>query len=421
MTTRRSIALRRALWLSVVFVVAACTNSIAGSPVAAPAARTVSSTGSTTATSSGSIPVRTGAVPTVPATVPSYRMAPAAAAPSSSGLVGQPWWAMAVATDGTSSLTYVRATNDATSVYVQPTVTVSLSHSRNLADNAGGPAWPGTGLTGRTTGQLIVLTGPTTDNLCSATVIHSAQQNVVVTAAHCLWLPPVGKSHADGGAATVSSIDEGAYFVPDATGVGSGTWGVDEDGVPEVSAPFGVWKVQRVTTNSYWLDHSYRKILPGQKTPAEREYGDAGAADVAFLTIAPNAQGQQIEQVTGGQGALFTDTSEKTGVDITPPLLQLGYPAQPPFDGNSQRYCATRTTQMSRAVSGGDTYLSRNPSCTMNQGSSGGAWFTGFDNVAGAGYVYAVESSGNDEEHTEFGAFLSLQRDYPIYQQLSSG
>ena len=54
----------------------------------------------------------------------------------------------------------------------------------------------------------------------------------------------------------------------------------------------------------------------------------------------------------------------------------------------------------------------------MTPGASGGAWFTGFDQVDGVGYVYGVTSRGGDDELTV--ALLSLALDYPLYKNVAA-
>jgi hypothetical protein len=60
----------------------------------------------------------------------------------------------------------------------------------------------------------------------------------------------------------------------------------------------------------------------------------------------------------------------------------------------------------------------------MTPGSSGGPWLTYYDSVSGGGYVYAVTSllylADATHAASTSAATLSLARDYPLYQQLTS-
>lgn len=87
-------------------------------------------------------------------------------------------------------------------------------------------------------------------HFCSASVVHSAGHDLVVTAAHCLY----------GSGATIE-------FAP---------------GFANGATPDGVWEVSRIYVEPAW------------KT------GQSPMADVAFLAIAPR-QGRQIEDVVGAR------------------------------------------------------------------------------------------------------------------------
>ncbi|HEX7739525.1 MAG TPA: trypsin-like peptidase domain-containing protein [Marmoricola sp.] len=87
-------------------------------------------------------------------------------------------------------------------------------------------------------------------HFCSASVVHSAGHDLVVTAAHCVY----------GTGATIE-------FAP---------------GFHDNVAPYGVWSVRRI-----YIDPAWKK-------------GHPASADVAFLQMAPR-DGKQIEDVVGAR------------------------------------------------------------------------------------------------------------------------
>ncbi|MDG4864302.1 serine protease [Streptomyces sp. T-3] len=107
-------------------------------------------------------------------------------------------------------------------------------------------------------------------HFCTASVVHSADRNLIVTAAHCL---------GDG---------EGVVFAP---------------GYHDGEAPHGTWKIDQVFQDASW-------------TEDDQESEDA---DIAFVTLEPK-DGKEIEDVTG---ATELDASGRTGEKVT----VTGYPS----------------------------------------------------------------------------------------------
>lgn len=183
---------------------------------------------------------------------------------------------------------------------------------------------------------------------CSGTVVNSETQDVVLTAAHCVF--------SDDTRSEMTSIT----FTP-----------AYDDG----DAPFGVWEAedwwypeQYVTANDRWLDG----------------LDDDGwmGFDFGYLRLAPNADGQEIEDVVGGQGISFQ--AETNGVVL------VGYPAEPsPMDGELQRWCSDSSITYG---DGGDPNLGVD--CAMGGGASGSGWVSNVDPATGAGLVTAVYSNG---------------------------
>ncbi|MEU9102503.1 trypsin-like peptidase domain-containing protein [Streptomyces sp. NPDC048361] len=111
-------------------------------------------------------------------------------------------------------------------------------------------------------------------HFCTASVVHSAGHDLIVTAAHCL--------------STDGSQDGGTVFAP-----------AYRDG----SAPYGTWPVESVYAADSW-----------------NEDGDQDS-DVAFAVLGPGSDdGKQVEDVVGG-APLFTGRATGGTVTVT------GYPS----------------------------------------------------------------------------------------------
>ncbi|WP_283452202.1 trypsin-like serine protease [Streptomyces sp. G-G2] len=135
-----------------------------------------------------------------------------------------------------------------------------------------GPGGSGSGTPTAIAGALFT-GGLDGDHFCTATVVHSAGRNMIVTAGHCLVAGEQG--------------DAGAVFAP---AYANGT------------APYGTWKIEKVFEDPRWSDDN------------------DDAFDLAFARLAPDAAGRRIEDVTG---AAALDTSGRAAEEVT----VTGYPA----------------------------------------------------------------------------------------------
>ncbi|MBI9115705.1 trypsin-like serine peptidase [Sanguibacter suaedae] len=235
----------------------------------------------------------------------------------------------------------------ATGVVVHPTSGAVSPDGPQLPDSDAGDVFDATGLAESTQGRLYV-SFPDGDYVCSGTVVSAAGRNVVATAAHCLW-----------------------DFTGDA-GWGAMVLFVPDDADDMASAPYGYWSAEAAFGPQEFADLA--KIADDGSIT-----GEGWAYDFAFLTMAPDDSGQEIQDVTGGQGITFGTPTEE--------LVVIGYPSAPPFDGRSQRYCSSsRYFTSLRGAFGID--------CAMTQGSSGGGWLTDYDPQSGSGYLVATTSFG---------------------------
>lgn len=157
-----------------------------------------------------------------------------------------------------------------------------------------------------------------TNYVCSGSATSSSNRDVVTTAGHC--------------------VNEGP-------GAFATNWAF----VPAYNnnvRPYGTWTARTLVTTTAWANQG------------DINY-DAGFAVMNTLN------GAHLTDVVGGQGIAF---NLARGLSYT----AYGYPAAPPFDGQTLKSCAG-TAQSD--IYGG-TQSQRIP-CNMTGGSSGGPWFTG--------------------------------------------
>ncbi|UKF79551.1 trypsin-like serine peptidase [Clavibacter californiensis] len=164
---------------------------------------------------------------------------------------------------------------------------------------------------------------------CSANVVQSGNRSTVATAAHCL---------TGGGAFSTNAV-----FTPDY-----------DDG----TSPYGDWPMETgVIAGGYFADN-----------------GDI-ADDSAFLVVAHDAAGRDIQSVVGGSPVLFDQP-------LVQPGTVYGYPAQGRFDGLTLQRCRGAF----HAFSTQQIVLD----CDMREGVSGGPIFEGDD---ASGPQYADENA----------------------------
>jgi V8-like Glu-specific endopeptidase len=195
--------------------------------------------------------------------------------------------------------------------------------------NGGGP-WTGGGAVVQTAGRVFFTYQGRTAS-CSGNAVTSANKSTVITAGHCVKLE--GSWHTDW------------VFVP---------------GYHDGQAPYGRWAASKTLATPQWTD-------------SEDINYDIGAAVVAPL------DGKSLTDVVGGQGLAFN-----TGYNQD--MYAFGFPAADPYDGEKFIYCSGTTYQ--------DFLLSDDHglTCDMTGGSSGGPWFTQFDEATGTGLQSSVNS-----------------------------
>ncbi|MFF3344437.1 trypsin-like serine peptidase [Streptomyces sp. NPDC002779] len=194
----------------------------------------------------------------------------------------------------------------------------------------GGGAWTGGGAVVSTAGRVFFTYQGRTAS-CSGNAVTSANKSTVITAGHCVRM---------GGAWHTNWV-----FVP---------------GYHDGQSPHGRWTATRTLATPQW-------------TASEDINYDIGAAVVAPLN------GRSLTDVVGGQGLAFN-----TGYNLR--MYAFGFPAASPYDGEKFIYCSGSTSR--------DFLLSNDHgmTCNMTGGSSGGPWFTQFNESTGTGLLSSVNS-----------------------------
>lgn len=196
-----------------------------------------------------------------------------------------------------------------------------------------GAPWDGGGEVTQNVGRVF-FTYQGGDSACSATVVTAENKSTIYTAGHCVYLD--GAWH------------ENWVFVP---------------GYDNGSAPFGEWPAEELFAHADWVESEDMNV-------------DLGAARVAEVG------GDAVEDVVGGQGIAFNQ-------DRRFDAYSFGYPAQSPYDGSQLIYSSGPTQD---DTFGGTTAIGIGSDQTG--GTSGGPWFTDFDEETGAGMVNSVNSFG---------------------------
>ncbi|MFI6639340.1 trypsin-like serine peptidase [Streptomyces sp. NPDC050504] len=196
---------------------------------------------------------------------------------------------------------------------------------------AGGP-WTGGGAVVKTSGRVFFTFNGRTAS-CSGNAVTSQNASTVITAGHCVKYQ--GSWHTNW------------VFVP-----------AYDNG----QAPYGQWSAAKTLATDQWA-------------ASEDINYDVGAAVVAPLN------GQKLTAVVGAQGLEFNGAYNR-------PMYAFGFPAASPYDGTKLVYCSGNTSK--------DFLFSKDHGmgCNMTGGSSGGPWFTTFNESTGTGLQASVNSFG---------------------------
>jgi V8-like Glu-specific endopeptidase len=199
----------------------------------------------------------------------------------------------------------------------------------------------------------------TGDHFCTASVVASPGEDLLITAAHCI-------NDGDG-----SGYKQDIVFIP---------------GYRDGAAPYGIWTAQRLIVAPQWADS------------ADPDY------DVGFIVLQPRG-GENIQQVLGAN-QLGHDTGYQNLVRVT------GYPSS----ADAPITCANWTSRQSATQlefdCGGYT-----------GGTSGSPWVTGFDPRTRTGTIVGViggYQQGGDSPSVSYSAYFG-RGIYQLYQEAIAG
>lgn len=228
-----------------------------------------------------------------------------------------------------------------------PRLTLEASHFEQVSD----PTAPEF----RVNGAIFLSFGIFGYGRCSGTAVHSGNQSIVFTAAHCIN----------------SGGRDGRWFHGEWVFVPAYRYG---------QRPFGVFPAR-------WLD-----------TTKQWRRSDSENFDVGAAVVGPNDRGETLGEAVGGDGIAWNLKARQT-FDVH------GYPAEEPFDGETQRIC--------RGVPfighDPDSFLFPGPlnlavPCGVTGGASGGGWTiegNTLNSVTNYGYF--------DDESPDFGAYFGKE------------
>ncbi|KES07713.1 hypothetical protein BU52_07235 [Streptomyces toyocaensis] len=199
------------------------------------------------------------------------------------------------------------------------------------------------------TAGKVLFDSPEGTMVCSATVVQDpanpGKSNMVWTAGHCVHAGKKGGWYRN------------IAFVPSYNDSGKSAQEL-ESATKEEIAPHGVWWGDWVQTSDQWIEQ-------GGATG-----GDGASYDFAVLHVTPEkgGDGKSLEETVGS--ALPVDFGAPAVSEIEK-MTAIGYPAAPPYDGQSLYRCADKPGRLSISTSDPTMYRI---GCSMTAGSSGGGW-----------------------------------------------
>ena len=197
--------------------------------------------------------------------------------------------------------------------------------------------------------------------VCSASVVAdtSAETSVILTAGHCVY------DNATGAFAT------NWMFVPD---YASAPAALTADGTFCSSTVAGCWTAQALTVAQGFAGQ------PSFDTTATLN-------DFAFATVAAGghraATTSQLDATVGSQTIQYTPGTQGKTVDL------FGYPAAGKYTGTKLVY-----SEGPLGLDPNNNNQTYRVASSLTGGSSGGPWFTGFDQSSGKGTMLSVNSYG---------------------------
>lgn len=248
-------------------------------------------------------------------------------------------------------------------------------------DDLGKP-WPReAGLVSRTAGKIFVQytdvdTGAVSEDACSGDVVNSANQSVVVTAAHCLRI------HTPVNIGFGNVIATNMVFVPGFNGANLPRHTTSTALPGKDIAPYGVWGVTREWFTNTWSQSA--DWLLGH--------------DMAAVLVANPDDPRPIGQVTGGQEIGFGQPQQQTQyVFGYPTINERNYYRPGKVSPRLQRTFDGRSLMVAQGTPWADpVYYSDVMPGALSPGCSGGAVLQNFDPATGKGLQTAVFSRYDD-------------------------
>jgi hypothetical protein len=246
-----------------------------------------------------------------------------------------------------------------------------------------GSSWKGGGEVDGAVGKALFSMGGSY-YVCSATVIDDGASTgsgyaLILTAAHCVYDEAAGEFAGNW------------MFVP------------DYDAAP----------AQLTTSGSFCTDTAYGCWTASPADPTSGMAVDSGYASaggfndqavlydfaVVRVGLGGHGGGSELDAVVAEQGYDFSAVA----MDGSVSGYAFGYPAEKRYKGNDLIYCAGPVDGDPLNVE--ETY--RLDGCKLNGGSSGGAWFSPFDEGSGSGTLISVNSYGYSGINAMHGPVLN--------------
>ncbi|MEW1639728.1 hypothetical protein AB0469_37425 [Streptomyces sp. NPDC093801] len=223
-------------------------------------------------------------------------------------------------------------------------------------------------------GRMFVMKGAGA-YFCTASVVSSPGRNMVLSAAHCL----------------LGSDTRQIAFVPQYTRANP--------------RPYGMFPVLRDAAgrSKIWIASRYRTEGAAK----------AATLDVAFAQVGPDTDGEDVEDVVGGNrlvtGATFNH----------PKVVLIGHPAPAP----RPRVCVNKTTKFTSTDPGSPGSFLRIDCTGYPGGTSGGPFITRFDEDTATGDVVGVIGgweTGGPTADTSYSAYFGAEV-RKLYQSAVAG
>lgn len=207
----------------------------------------------------------------------------------------------------------------------------------------------------RVHGAVFLSFGPFGYGRCSGTAVRARNQSVVVTAGHCLN----------------SGGRRGRWFRGRGAFIPAYRFG---------QRPFGVFPVRWIDTTKQWRSSGSENF------------------DVGAMVVGRNEAGRSLGEAVGGAGIAWNLPPSQT-FDVH------GYPAEAPFDGETQRICRATPFLGHDPAS----FVFRGPlnlgvACGLTGGASGGGW-----TIAGGTLNSVTDYGYFDRTSPAFGAYFGKE------------